>query len=58
MKMKLIFLIAYFIYSFTTNKSASYNRQEFVLEPNKKDNQSPMFFSRRVLEDKIDITFY
>lgn len=46
-----------FIQYFNPNKSAIFSKEDYSLKVNTNNNQNPMFFSRIVLENKIDLTF-
>ncbi|MBR9913542.1 MAG: hypothetical protein GYB32_01740 [Algicola sp.] len=43
---------------FSPNKSINFNKENFTIETNKNGNQDPMFHSRSILENKIDMTFF
>ncbi|MGY0391267.1 hypothetical protein ACW5R3_01750 [Bizionia sp. KMM 8389] len=43
---------------FKPNKGAVYNKEGYSIEAVKDAAQKPMFFSRKTLEDKIDLNFF
>lgn len=43
---------------FTHNKAALYNKENNSIKAIKNEKQKPMFFSRKALENKIDLNFF
>ena len=43
---------------FTHNKAASFNKKDNSIKTIKNEKQKPMFFSRKTLEEKIDLNFF
>lgn len=47
-----------FFQYFNPNRSIIFNKEDYSLNISTKNNQNPMFFSRKTLEDKVDNEFF